>query len=740
MAHLPNLIHDLALILITAGFVTVLFRKIGQPVVLGYIIAGLLVGPHTSIVPTVTDLPNIQIWADIGVIFLLFALGLEFSFKKLFRVGGAASIAAIVEVIGMTLIGYVTGRIFGWSAMDCLFLGGILAISSTTIIIRAIDELGLKQRAFVSLVFGILVVEDLIAILLLVLLSTIALSGSIEGVKLLFPLGKLIFFIVLWFIAGVFILPTLLKSMRRHVTEETLLVVSIGLCFAMVVMTTKAGFSPALGAFFMGSILAETNDAEQIEHLVRPVKDLFAAIFFVSIGMLINPSLLIQYAVPIAILTLLTIAGKFITIMLGALISGRSLRHAVEAGSSLSQIGEFSFIIASLGLSLKVTSEFLYPIAVGVSAITTFTTPYMIRSGERVFHLIEKFLPERVRETLLRYEVSTYRVSARREWKLVLRSYAISALANSVMIIAIFVFLSRQLPAVLSDFVPNGRLAGFLGLLAAALVSAPFFWALLMRRTRGSEIAYLWLNRENRAAVTVLETSRVLYGITLFGVLASQFIAVKFAAAITGVLMFALVVGFAEYLGAIHAWLEARFLRNLKERESVDDASTPRLAPWDAHIARFDVSPSAEVIGQSLEELKVRERFGVTIALIERGGTLLTVPRRNTRLFPGDRISVIGSDEQISLFEELLEPSATASQPQRAANFGLKEIKVIDTMPFCGQSILDSGIRERTDGLVVGLERNGQRILNPDSSMRIEAGDVLWIVGDRTKFDYMIRH
>ncbi|RYZ75235.1 MAG: cation:proton antiporter, partial [Proteobacteria bacterium] len=357
MTHLPGLINDLALILIAAGVVTLLFRRLRQPVVLGYLIAGFIVGPHFALVPTISDQPNVQVWSEIGIIFLLFALGLEFSFKKLVKVGGAASVTASVEVIGMVAIGYVTGFALGWSAMDSLFLGGVLAISSTTIIIRAFEEVGVKGRAFVSLVFGVLVVEDLIAILLLVLLSTVAVTKSFAGQEMLYSGAKLLFFLILWFAGGIFIIPSFLRKARAWMNGETLLVTAVGLCFAMVVIATKAGFSPALGAFVMGSLLAETIEAERIEHLIGPVKDLFAAVFFVSVGMLIDPKVLVQYAGPIAIISLVTVVGKLTTTTIGALISGRPLKHSVQAGFSLAQIGEFSFIIAGLGLSLKVTSD-----------------------------------------------------------------------------------------------------------------------------------------------------------------------------------------------------------------------------------------------------------------------------------------------------------------------------------------------------------------------------------------------
>ena len=367
MSQIPSLISDLAVILISAGLVTLLFKKLKQPVVLGYIVAGLLAGPSITQIPTVTNVESIRIWADIGVIFLLFALGLDFSFKKLMKVGGTAVIGAITIVIGMMTLGYTTGLSLGWGHMNSLFLGGMLSMSSTTIIFKAFDDMGLRNQRFAGVVFGILVVEDLFAVLLMVLLSTLAVSKHVEGMELLNSVVKLGVFLLFCFVIGIYLIPSFLKKARTFLNDETLLIVSLGLCLGMVIIATKAGFSSALGAFVMGSILAETIDAEHIEHIIKPVKDLFGAIFFVSVGMLIDPALLWEYKIPILILTLVVMAGQILFASFGVLLSGQPVKIAIQSGFSLAQIGEFAFIIASLGLSLGVTDNFLYPIVVAVS-------------------------------------------------------------------------------------------------------------------------------------------------------------------------------------------------------------------------------------------------------------------------------------------------------------------------------------------------------------------------------------
>lgn len=730
--HLPALISDLAVILMAASVVSLLFKKLNQPVVLGYIIAGFLVGPHISFFPTVLDLESLKTWSEIGVIFLLFALGLEFSFRKLARVGGAASITALVEVVAMLAIGWGAGRLFGWSQMDAIFLGGILAISSTTIIIRAFEEAGVKGRRFVNLVFGVLIVEDLVAILLLVLLSTLAISKQFSGSEMVGSVVKLLFFLTLWFLSGIFLVPSVLRRLKSIINEESLLVVSIGLCFLMVALASKAGFSPALGAFIMGSILAETTDAEKIEHLVKPVKDLFAAIFFVSVGTLIDPKALSENAAPVLILTVVTIAGKILSTTFGALVSGQPLRRSLQSGFSVAQIGEFSFIIAGLGLSLKVTSGFLYPIAVGVSALTTFTTPYLIRWADPAANALVGVLPARWVSALDAYSSAAQSAAATAEWSSIIRGYASRILLNAVLVTAIFIAAAELMPPFLSGYLESAKLVRGLSLFIAVMASAPFLWAWLLSLPARNEVRHLWRTPRYRVPLLALEFSRISSAIVLFGFLAPKLVTNRTAFLITIASTLVVLVAFSRYWRALYKWFANRFVTNLEARESAAEPAVPPIAPWDAHIARFEVAPNSEIAGQTLMDIGIRENFGVTVALIERGSRVITAPMRNERLFPFDRLSVIGTDEQIALFRTAVEASVLdGNNGVNANNFALQRVSVPAASNFCQRSIRESGIRETTKGLVVGLERAGTRILNPDSSMTIEPDDILWIVGDR---------
>ncbi|RFM27880.1 cation:proton antiporter domain-containing protein [Deminuibacter soli] len=735
MAHLPHLIEDLALILVAAGLVTLLFKWLKQPLVLGYIVAGLLVGSHISFVPTVSDVANINTLAEIGVIFLLFSLGLEFSFKKLVRVGGTAGVTAIVEIAGMLLLGYGAGRLMGWSGMDSIFLGGILSVSSTTIIIRAFEELGVKSQQFAGLVFGVLIVEDLVAILILVLLSTLAVSRDFAGGDLLVTVLKLLFFLVLWFVSGIFLLPSFLRFTRKLMSEETLLIVALALCLGMVVLATHAGFSPALGAFVMGSILAETTLAERIEHLVKPVKDLFAAVFFVSVGILIDPGAIAAHKGPVIILTLLTIFGKLISTMLGALLSGQPLKQSIQAGMSLAQIGEFSFIIATLGITLKVTSSFLYPIAVAISAITTFTTPYFIRWSEPVYNRINSWLPARVRDSLNKYASGTQQIRAENKWKVVLKAYSTIIVINGIVAVAIILLALRFLAPLLQQKIAQPWLANTITLVIALVAMVPFLWGMVAKRPESSAYVDLWLDKKyNRGPLVIIEIVRNLIAIALLGGLVDGLFSSGIALLVVVPVMAGMLFVFYRRLHHYYHRIEKRFLRNLHARERAAAAvSKPNesLTPWDAHLADFEIHADAPFTGNTLESLAWREQYGINIAFIKRGERIIYAPSRYEKLFPYDAIGVIGTDEQMQRFRKIID-TVPAEQPAAdIENIVLQTIVVDEITRLKGKTIRASGIREKTNGLVVGIERNGEHLLNPASDTEFQWSDVIWIVGDR---------
>jgi CPA2 family monovalent cation:H+ antiporter-2 len=739
MNHLPELIRDLGLILIIAGITTLLFKKLRQPVVLGYLLAGLLVSPNFAFFPTVSDTKDIELWAEIGVIFLLFNLGLEFSFKKLINIGGAASITAFTEVSAMLVIGFLLGQVLGWKMMDCIFLGGILCISSTTIIFRAFDELGVKGKRFAQLVFGVLVIEDLVAVVLLVLLSTIALSRQFAGTEMLISLAKLSFFLLLWFVAGIFFIPTLLRKVQRFMSDETMLIVSIGLCLLMVILATQAGFSPALGAFIMGSILAETAQAERIERIIKPVKDLFGAVFFVSVGMLIDPRILIDYAGPILLITVVFIFFKTFHVTVGALIAGQPLKTALHAGMSQAQIGEFSFIIATLGLTLNVTSHFLYPIAVAVSALTTYTTPYMIRAAGPFYGWVEGHLPVRWKKTLTRYSAGTQAITQVNDWQLAIRAFFAHVLIFSIICLGIIFLFSTYVRTFVNGNITNGFTGNIITSVACLVVLSPFLWALVTRKFQTQAFANLWANRRQRGPLVFLRVIRGVLAATYIGIFLISFFSFS-VAAVGVVLLVGFGIVFNQRIHAFYIQLEDRFFYNFHDRERLAAIqSRHELAPWDAHIAQFMLPMGSPVTGMSLEEMSLRERFGINIAMIKRGTYTISAPSRYERVYPGDVVFVIGSDEQLDQFKKHIEPidgrSADAADGIGGEELVLKKLKVIRDSFLFDRTLRESGIREKTNGLVVGIERNNRRMLNPESNLILKDGDVLWIVGDGRLID-----
>jgi CPA2 family monovalent cation:H+ antiporter-2 len=735
MVHLPELITDLGLILCAAAVVLILFKRLKQPLVLGYIIAGLIVSPNFKLFPSIVDTHNIEVWAEIGVIFLLFSLGLEFSFKKLVKVGGSSSVTAFVQIAFMIVLGYFTGRALSWSMMDSIFLGAMLSMSSTTIILRAFDELNVKSKKFAGIVFGALIVEDLVAIVLMVLLSTIAVSRQFAGMDMVLSIAKLTFFLILWFVGGIFFIPTILKKAKAYLNDETMLIVSLGLCFLMVILASKAGFSPALGAFIMGSILAETTQGERIEHLIKPVKELFGAIFFVSVGILINLQTLQDYALPILVITLVTVIGKTFSTSLGALISGQPLKQSVQSGMSLAQIGEFSFIIASLGISLNVTSAFLYPVIVAVSGITTFTTPYLIKASTPAHIWLQQKLPSRLTGSIERYSSDVMAIKTASDWNLILKSYVSQLIIFSVIAIGALLVLNKYVFPMMVDAAYWMRIATIMGSL---LVMSPLIWAIAIKKIQPEATARLWVSRKYKGPLLMLQVTRLFAALFVVVAVVSGLLSSYLAAAML-ILVALVVVVFRKRMEYIYDRLEARFISNFNEKEhQAEKASRKHLVPWDAHISSFVVSAEFENIGKPLMELQLREQLGVNIVLIERGTKVVNLPGRLERLYPNDVVYVIGTDDQLESFRKYLDENTVATQQhQTKQDISLELLEVKEASDLAGRSIKESAIRERTRGLIVGVERSGERILNPESSMILQPFDILWVVGNKKRINIL---
>lgn len=743
MNHLPTLVTDLALILACAGAVTLLFRRWKQPVVLGYIVAGLLVGPSLDFFPTVGDAASIRTWADIGVVVLLFAMGLEFSFKKLLQLGKTATGTALVEIVGLFALGYGLGQALDWPATESLFLGGVVSISSTTIIFRAFEELGLKSRRFTDLVLGVLVVEDLVAILLLVVLPTLATGADVRGTDLALALGKLALFLVVWFALGMAVLPTFLKRVSGSLQGETLLVVSLALCLGLAVASTHFGYSPALGAFALGSLLADTVWGHRMAVEIKPIQNLFGAIFFVSVGMLMDLGLLVAQWPLVLGLTILVVVGKIALVSTGALVAGVPLRQALQAGTSMGQIGEFSFIVAGLGLSLGAVRPEFYPVAVGVSVLTTFLTPYAMQSADPLHRFLVRRLPSTWLTALEAYSANAQRLDGESKWRDALRFYAQTLGLNGALALVILLAADAVLfPWLRLSFAWLGASHWGAAVAAAGIglaAAAPFLWAMVAKKPGRNATAALWLNRGySRGPLITAEILRHLLALALVVLHLQLLFPTGAAAAGGGLIALVAALFLRKRLQKLHQRLETHFWNNYHEKETVEHQERrAHLSPWDAHLTRISVPPHAEFVGQTLEQLHWREQFGANVAYIERGNRVLYAPARTEPLYPGDTLGIIGTDAQLAALLNTW-PAAESAPPEEVA-VELLQMVVDDACTLAGQSIRNAQLRERTHGLVVGLERNGERLLNPKSDTVLQHGDLLWIVGDRALLDSFYR-
>ena len=750
MNEIPFLVKDLALILMMAGIVTLIFKRLKQPLVLGYIVAGFLVSPHMPYTMSVIDESDIKTWADIGVIFTLFSLGLDFSFKKIVKMGASPIIACIVIVFSMMMLGISVGHGFGWDKMDCIFLGGMLAMSSTTIIYKAFDDMGLRQQKFASMVMSVLILEDILAIVMMVMLSAIAGGNNPDGGQMLTSVLKIAFFLVLWFIVGIFAIPLFLRSVRKLINGETLLIVSLGLCCGMAVLSTKVGFSSAFGAFVMGSILAETIEAEKIIKLVEPVKNLFGAIFFVSVGMLVDPKILVDYALPILALVGTILVGQAVLGTFGFMLGGESLKSAMRCGFSMAQIGEFSFIIASLGLSLGVISNFLYPVVVAVSVITTFLTPYMIRLAQPCYHVMEKHLPDRLIHVLNHFAMSHPQTQQQSKWRSLLKQMAINTVAYGILSAAVIALMFAFVLPLMRNLLPGWQLHWYAnaitGLITVVLIS-PFLRAIVMKKNHSPEWKRLWVE-SNINRIPLMATVVVRFIIALGFVFYICNYLSRFANALIiciGAVVVWLMIA-SRHIKKRSIVMERLFIHNLRSRDIAAQVSgnkkplyEGRLLDRDIHISEFEVPEDSTWCGKTLRELRLRQRFGIDLSSIRRGQHRLNIPDGEMMIFPGDRLQVIGNDDQLQKFNQSLQSELVAEDLEiEKREMRLRQLVVSGSSEFLGKTLVESGIRSKYGCMVVGMEAGEENLTHVQPQYVFQKGDILWLVGEEEKLSQLI--
>lgn len=743
-----NLVADLALILISAGIITVIFRWLKQPLILGYLVAGFLVGPHFGLFPDVTSVHTVEQWAEIGIIFLLFSLGLEFSFKKLLKVGSSALITSMTVFIGMLVVGMTVGKAMGWTTMESIFLGGMISMSSTTIIIKSFEDLGLKKKPFANIVFGTLIIEDLLAILLMVLLSTLAVSKQFSGEEMVGSILRLIFFMVLWFTVGIFLIPIAMRKAKSFLNDETLLVLAIGLCFGMVIFANALGFSSALGAFVMGSILAETLQGEKIEKMIENIKNLFGAIFFVSVGMMVDPQIIVQYWKPVLLFTLIVTFGKPILATLGVLISGRPLKTSIRAGMSLSQIGEFAFILASLGASLGVMREFIYPVMVAVSVITTFITPYFMKLSAPFSEWLEDHIPPKVMTFLNQYSASSQRVSNKSEWNKLLQVVIIRIVMYTILAVAINIGVYKLVYPLLLDNVTHlsELTVKWISTILTILCMFPFLYGLAINKGKVSAtFEKLWYDkRSNRGILVAIILFRVFLSIALCVSVFFNYFPFSYWVLFAGVIAFVLFILISRSDIVRFEKMENLFLSNLNEKDNLERKKRPittslkdKMPDYNINIDKIVVSPNAPFIGQSLMEIPFHQEFGVNIVKIIRGNKIITLPSSQERIYPSDILYAIGTEEQMTRFVDSMDYYTGEELPEDELDVVVTSILLSEKSQLANRKIAQSEVRNY-GCMIIGVERGEDSVMNPPADLTMLPDDIIWLVGDKKNLDKII--
>lgn len=743
-----DFVTDLAIILIAAGVFTIISRLLKQPLILGYIVAGFLVGPHLGLFP-ISSAEGVKLWSEIGIIFLLFALGLEFSFKKLVKVGSNALITAVVKCIGMFAVGIFAASLMHWSTMEGIFLGGLMSMSSTTIIIKAYDDMGLKNRPHATLLFGSLVFEDLIAVLLMVLLSTIAVGNTFDGMQIFMALLRLAFFMVLWFLVGIYVIPSAFKWAHRYLNDEIMLIVSIGLCFLMVTIAELVGFSSALGAFVMGSILSGTREGERIEHSISNIKDLFGAIFFVSVGMMVDPAVIAQHWLPILVIAVVAILGILCFSTLGALLVGQGLKDALHIGFSLAQLGEFAFIIAGLGCDLGVMRDFIYPVIIAVSVITTFTTPYMIKLADPVSDWLSAKLPQRILDKLNPSIDTSQRNSdaANSLWKDLLKGYLLRILIFSVILVAIqtfsSLFFAKWTLALFPMLKPTA--VSFIAVSVTLLLAIPFIYGLAVVRSNDTHYATLLLkeSRVNKYILRFLVILKLLLASFFATLIISSHLDITQWVGILIFVAFFVALYFARFSKRQFTFIEDKFIENLNEKELAERKSKPvttamedNLSSYDVHVETFEISPQFEYVGKTLRQMPFRHTSGANVVELMRGDKCIRIPHGDEVVYPNDRLLFVGSSRQLEAVRAIIQQYTPGYEDQPLDEFIVRMVKVEEDSILANHTLRQADLR-KYGCMVVSILRGGNHITNPTADDSILPGDLVWIAGEKKSCQLM---
>ncbi len=750
LMHIPTLISDLAVMMLTAGIITIIFKRIKQPLILGYILAGFLISPYFPLFTTVTDTQSIHTWSEIGIIFLMFHLGLEFNLHKLASVGSTAIITTAVGVAGMLGIGYATGMLLGFGATNSICLGGMLAMSSTTIIIKVFDELKIKGK-YTELVFGTLVIQDIVGIFMMVILSTLSASKNISGLEVMGSLLLMVLYLIIWLIFGIYLIPTFFNKTIKLMNDEMLLVVSIGICFGMVLLADWLGFSTALGAFLSGSLLAGTVHVERVETLTKGVKDLFGAVFFISVGMMVEPGMIVKYILPIAVITIVTLVGKLLCNCAGMLVSGQSLPNALSGGFALAQIGEFAFIIASFGIGLGVIDDYIYPIVVAVSVITTFTTPFCIKAAPHCVACLDHVLPEKVKTNLSRYTSDTQAEAEKdNDWEAFLKKYFLRmSVYGGIMLIAALAGTFKFQPF-LEDYI--SPLGSKIAVCVMIYIVMGIFLGPLFN-FHNNYFTTLWLKKASFHLPLLALNLVKLVVVTAIAVLPLHSF---FGSGIGGVAILLVVVltifSRKTILASWYLQLETTFLRNFNERLIRNEEAEGRQQKWldqDLCIISFIAPEGAEYLHKRIEDLSWGANYNVYVVKIRHEGKYILLPDGKVSIKPMDKVYVVGEEKALLNFYRLtglvqnkpirtLKKFMESAYPKVEHALAVSPIKVRGDENFANKPIKQGHLRESTKCMILGIQKDGYPIIMPDANMLISKGDILWVMGSNNNVGALI--
>lgn len=750
--HVPQLIIDLAIMLMTAAVVTISFRKLRLPTILGYIVAGFLIGPNFPYFVEAASAESIETWSEIGVIIILFHIGLEFDFHKLADLGSTAVISAAVKMGGVMFVGYAFGRLLGMSTMNCVFLGAMLSISSTVVIQKCFEEMGLSNKKFSKLVMGSLVVEDVIAVFMMVILTTMSVSkgGAADTATHLF---LMVCYLIIWLILGIYFVPTILNRSMALMSRETLTLLSIGFCFLMALLARHLGFSMELGAFLAGSFFAGTVHVHKIETVTSGIKDMFGAVFFLSVGMMVDPAVISEKWTSILPIAAIAVAAKLVFAAIGVLLSGQDADTAIRAGTSLAPIGEFSFIIANLGISLGVMDADLYPIIVAASILTIIATPVLIRQTDNILKLLGRIIPERIKRRIRSYTSDDQSVQEHTsEWMVVFRDYFSKfAIYGSIMLVAALAGCRVLYP----------KLAGTLGSRNAAFVATALIYLVLIIFARP------FLGRRN-GAFTKLWVERLANRTPLVAMIMLKIAALVFIALIPLIDLFRLknpllflliplilyIIGRLDFIATYYLQLETRFLANLNQKTAEERTGASDLScgiDEDYSITSWVVPHGANYSNKSILDLGWGKTMDVYVVKIRRGDKRISMPPARTVLREGDKVYTIGEKQQLETFISTIKPEKVEviktlkefmANPyhDRGNELACAAIRVRGSESYVGKPLRKSGINARVHCMILGIEREGYVTRVPDPNMLIAAGDILWIIGTKDNLSRIAAH